>query len=614
MPFAGLRELASAEAVALQVEAHRLDMIELAADADLAAGKHEAVVAELELIAADNPFREGLWERLALALYRCGRQADALERLGRLRRGLLEELGLDPSASVLAMENAILRQDPTLDARSSAPRPAEQEAPGSRLPASRPLVGRSSVIATATELLSRERLVTLLGPGGVGKTSIANHVAAQRVAEHGDTVYFVDLAVIPTGALVAAAVGTSLGMRADPKGLNTSDVIEFLGERSVLLYFDTCEHVIDSVAEFVDQVLAVCPNVTILATSREPLTTRDERIVDVLPLTVEESAELFVARAGVGGDLAGAGYDADVIAEVCRHLDGLPLGIELVSARAWTSAPVQLQEQTRALAVLRVDRRDLDVRHRTLEATIGWSYDLLDAHLQQLFSRLSVFRGGFTVDAATVVCANSEGPADIADDLDALVSRSLLTADRFHQHNRFRLLDTVAVFAAKRLAETAEVETTRRRHLRHVIDWSRATRKELEGPNPAPALATLILEEANIRAAYQTCLEVDDTSSLVDLVGALGPFGLGTSGIVPEADEWIEKALAVEGVEPRQRLDLLLVAAWYLDLGMERLDETATEALRLAEECGDAAAQVFASGPCAVSGTKSRSTPICNGR
>ena len=305
---------------------------------------------------------------------------------------------------------------------------------------------------------------------------------------------------------------------------------------------------------------------------------------------------MFIARAGIVGDLAEAGYDADVIADVCRHLDGLPLGIELVSARARTSAPVQLQEQTRALAVLRVDRRDLDARHRTLEATIGWSYDLFDARLQQLFCRLSVFRGGFTVDAATVVCANSEGPADVADDLDALVSRSLLTADRFHQQHRFRLLDTVAVFAAKRLADTGEVDTIRRRHLRHMIEWSRATRKELEGPNPAPALAKLVAEEANIRAAYQTCLDVNDTNSLVDLVGALGPFGLGTSGIVPEADEWIEQALAVEDVEPRQRLDVLLLAAWYLDLGKERQVETATEALRLAEDCGDAAAQVFALG------------------
>ncbi len=595
-PFAGLRELASAEAVALQVDARRLDMIELAADADLAAGKHDAVVAELELVASDNPYREGLWERLALALYRCGRQADALERLSRLRRGLLEELGLDPSASVLALETAILRQDPTLDARSSAPRPAEQPGPGSRLPASRPLVGRSNVIATATELLSRERLVTLLGPGGVGKTSIANHVAARRVAEHGDTVCFVDLAVIPTGALVAAAVGTALGMRADPDGLSTSDVIEFLGERSALLYLDTCEHVIDSVAEFVDQALAVCGNVTVLATSREPLHTRDERIIDVVPLTLDESCELFTARAGIVGDLAQAGYNAEMITEICGNLDGLPLGIELVSARARTSAPAQLQEQTRALAVLRVDRRDLEARHRTLDATIGWSYDLLDSRLQQLFCRVSVFRGGFTTDAATVVCADSGSPAEIADALDALVSRSLLTTDRLHPQHRFRLLDTVAVFAANRLVDTGETDATRRRHLRHMIDWSRATRKELEGPNPAPALAALVSEEANIRAAYQTCLDVDDPTALVDLVGALGPFGLGTSGIVPEADEWIENALAVKDVEPRQRLDVLLLAAWSLDVGEERKLETAMEALRLAEECGDAAAQVFALG------------------
>jgi hypothetical protein len=129
-----------------------------------------------------------------------------------------------------------------------------------------------------------------------------------------------------------------------------------------------------------------------------------------------------------------------------------------------------------------------------------------------------------------------------------------------------------------------------------MIEWSRATRKELEGPNPAPALAALASEEANIRAAYQTSLDVNDASALVDIVGALGPFGLGTSGIVPEADEWIENALAVKDVEPRRRLDVLLLAAWYLDLGKERQVETATEALRLAADCGDAAAQAFALG------------------
>jgi predicted ATPase/class 3 adenylate cyclase/DNA-binding SARP family transcriptional activator/tetratricopeptide (TPR) repeat protein len=601
-PFAGLRDRASFEAVAVQVEAHRLTMIELAADADLAARKHDAVVAELELVAGDNPYRESLWERLALALYRCGRQADALERLGRLRRGLLEDLGLDPSPSVVALENAILRQDPTLDAQLRAPRPAEQEAPGSRLPASRPVVGRSTLIATATDLLGRERLVTLLGPGGVGKTSIANHVAARRVAEHGDYVCFVDLAVIPTGALVAAAVGTSLGLRADPSGLTTSNVIEFLSARSVLLYLDTCEHVVDSVAEFVDHVLAECPNASVMATSREPLRTRDERVVEVTPLTPDDAAELFAARAGIVGDLADAGYDADVITDICRNVDGLPLAIELVSARARTSAPLELQAQTRALAVLRVDRRDLEARHRTLEATIGWSYDLLDSRLQQLLCRLSVFCGGFTAGAAAVVGSDSDGPGDIVDDLDALVSRSLLTADRLHQRNRFRLLDTVAVFAAKRLADTGEVDSIHRRHLSYMIDWSRATRKELEGPNPAPALVTLVSEEANLRAAYQTCLDVDDPSSLVDIVGALGPFGLGTSGIVPEADEWIEKALAVQDVEPRQRLDVLLLAAWYLDLDKERQVETATEALLLAEDCGDVAAQVFALGCLCVPG------------
>ena len=469
--------------------------------------------------------------------------------------------------------------------------------PGLDLPASRPLVGRSSVVATATELLRRERLVTLLGPGGVGKTSIANHVAARRVAEHGDSVCFVDLAVIPTGALVAAAVGTSFGMRADPTGLNTSDVIEFLGERSVLLYLDTCEHVIDAVAEFVDQVLAVCPNVTCWRPVASRCRTRDERIVDVLPLTVEESAELFIARAGVGGDLAEAGYDADVIAEICRHLDGLAArhraGVG-ASADVGTGAAAGADASARGVAS-RPPRSSTSVTARWRRRSVGVT--TCSTPTSSNCSAGCRCSGADSRPTRQPWCARTaRDPPTIADDLDALVSRSLLTADRFHQQHRFRLLDTVAVFAAKRLAETGEVDTIRRRHLQHMIDWSRATRKELEGPNPAPALATLVAEEANIRAAYQTCLDLDDTSSLVDIVGALGPFGLGTSGIVPEADEWIEKALAVKDVEPRQRLDVLLLAAWYLDLGKERQVETATEALRLAEDCGDAAAEVFALG------------------
>ena len=379
--------------------------------------------------------------------------------------------------------------------------------------------------------------------------------------------------------------------------------------RSVLLYLDTCEHVIESVAEFVDRVLAACPNVSVVATSREPLRIRDERVLDVMPLTVEESTEFSSREPG-----SWATWPMLVTTPMSSPTSagtwtGYPWPSSWCRARP-DVAPAQLQEM-RALRS-GVDRRDLEVRHRTLEATIGWSFDLLDSRLQQRFCRLSVFRGGFTADAAAVVGTYGDGADEIDDDLDTLV------------RGRCSRLpppppDSVSVARHRRRVrrETAcghrkgrdDASPSSPLHDRLVPGDEEGTGRRVPRPvgKPRPGGGE---HPRRLPDEYRP----RRPSSRVDIVGALGPFGLGTSGIVPEAEDWIEKALAVPDVEARQRLDVLLLAAWYLDLGKERLVETATETLRLAENCGDAAAQVFALGACAVSATSSRSTPTCSER
>src|SRR5512132_881103 len=422
-------------------------------EARLAGGGQAGVVAELEGLVAEHPTRERLRGLSMLALYRSGRQADALGVYQATRTVLAEELGIDPSPELQRLHQAILVQDPTLDA--AAP---ERDLPRHNLPERlTSLVGREQELRDVAKLVEQHRLVTVVGPGGAGKTSLAVALAERLVAGHPDGVWLVELAALRDPALLAEVVAVTLGLGEEAAGPGIAlpapaeRLATFAADKAMLLVLDNCEHLVGACAELVGRLLQAGPRVRVLATSREVLGVPGEVVWPIPPLAVPDPAEADAA--GAGGQAAApevlVGYDAvrlfveratsadpgfvldatsgPAVAELCRRLDGLPLAIELAAARVRALPPVELaarlQDRFRLLAG---GARTLDPRQQTLRATVDWSWELLKDPDRRLLRRLSVFSGGWTIAAAETVCAGDGlEPGDVLDGLFRLVDRSL---------------------------------------------------------------------------------------------------------------------------------------------------------------------------------------------
>jgi predicted ATPase/DNA-binding SARP family transcriptional activator len=475
-------EWAAAEGVRL--EELRIAALEDRLELLLETGRHAEATPELERLAALHPLRERLHRLLVVALYRGGRQADALAAYHRLRERLADELGIDPAPELQALATAVLRQQvPEPRAAPAAPpRPAEAAPPAlpQRLSA---IVGREQDVATAFEQLRAGRLVTLTGPGGVGKTTLALEVARRAGPELGIEVRLVRLAAVEPGGDVPAAVARDLGVQTGGPGeAAATAVLGFLGSRQALLVVDNCEQVVDAVAAFAERLLSACPDVRMLATSREALAVPGEVQVAVHPLGLPPDADsgvlaatgespavqLFVERArAVRPSFALTPANAGVVASICRRLDGVPLALELAAARV---KALPLQEIAARLddrfALLTAGPRTSEARHRTLKATLDWSHDLLTGDERTVLRRLSAFRGGWTLDAAEDVCSG-DGVAreDVPDLLFRLVDRSLVVPDA--DSGRFRMLVTIRDYAETRLRESGEADAVRERHLWH---------------------------------------------------------------------------------------------------------------------------------------------------
>jgi predicted ATPase/DNA-binding SARP family transcriptional activator len=578
-----LADVADVEPLAREVarlEGLRLAAVEGRLEADLAAGSHAEATGELERLVGEFPLRERLWRLLMLALYRGGRQADALAAYQRARAMLAGELGLEPGPELRELEQAVLRQE--------VPPPATY---GNRhnLPAQlTSFVGREQELAVLGKLLGESRLVTLTGAGGSGKTRLAVEYAAGVVERFADGVWLAELAGLSDPGLVGAQVMEALGVR-QAGDVPVLEALRFrLRSAELLLVLDNCEHLLDACADLAGALLSSSPGLRVLATSREPLGIPGETACPVPPLALPaEQADavaiadtpavrLFLDRGSAARPGAGlAGAPVAVIGRICRELDGLPLAIELAAARTGTlsveEVAAHLADKFRFLAY----RRPVaDARHQALKAAIDWSYELLPAAEQDVFGQLSVFAGDFALALAAQVCCGGDEAAAF-DLVDRLASKSLAVADTAGGQTRYRLLETIRHYAAGRLAETGDAGPARRRHAEAFLALAEREHD----------LAVLAREHDNFRAALGWSLSQDGEMG-PRLARALGGFWLAR-GFLQEAQDWLERALATGPADPRLRADLLrLLGMILVHTDPERAEVILSEACQIASAAG----------------------------
>ncbi len=455
------RPFADLDQVFVEVESRRLEGRHLLArrtlaESGIAQGRPADVVGDLEVMAAEQPLEEAVAQLLMIALHGSGRTADALRVFGDLRRRLGSELGIEPSGQLRQLEQQLLVGESAM-LSTSEPEPCAA-APGrvGNLPT--PLssfVGRTDEIREISELLSTTRLVSLLSFGGVGKTRLAIEVAANLTDRFVDGVWFVDLVPITEAILLPDTFIAGVGLPATGNRDPEAYLLSQLATRNALIVVDNCEHLVDDVGDLVGRLVRAAPDVRVLTTSRLSLGVRDEVIWHVQPLAVATSAfELFSQRAR----LVRPGFLVDdsnrgVIEQICERLDGIPLAIELASARLKTMTVNQVADhlEDRFRLLTRADR-NADGRQQSLLATMTWSYELLGDADRELLRRLSVFTGGFTLEAATVIGADrTPSIVDVLDSLDRLVDAGLITFVEAGGAARYRMLETVRDFAAGRL-------------------------------------------------------------------------------------------------------------------------------------------------------------------
>ncbi|MFC4122166.1 BTAD domain-containing putative transcriptional regulator [Nonomuraea zeae] len=520
-----------------RLEERRLGAIEDRIEAELACGAHRAVITELDDLVGQHPLRERLRGLLMRALSADGRPAEALAAYEDGRQLLAAELGADPSPELAELHRSLLRG-------TAAVAPAPLTLPG-RLTS---FVGRDDDVAAVAPLLATARLVTLLGPGGAGKTRLAIEVARPapgRTASFADSgsphpaspadatspvaavargagdVVLVELAPVGTEADLAQVVLHALGVRESGllsgPGLGAADrpdsvsrLIAALAERPLLLILDNCEHLVHAAATLSERLLAACPALRILATSREPLGITPEHLWPVRPLAPEAAAALFIDRArAVRPDFV----PDEAVGRICAALDGLPLAIELAAARLRTHETGELAERLAAqdrFSLLSRGSRTSDARHQTLRAVVAWSWALLTEAEQVMAGRLTVFSGGATARAAAEVC----GLAEAEELLDSLADKSLLEVSG----GRYRMLETIRAFCAERLGD--EAPDVRRAHATYFLDLAERAEPHLRGAGQVRWLDRLAAEHDNLQAALRWAVESGEVAFGMRLLAA----------------------------------------------------------------------------------------------
>jgi len=516
----------------------RFGAVEDAAEAELACGSGRRLVAELTDLAARHPLRERLQALLLRALFAAGRPAEALAAYEEVRRRLADELGADPGPELRETHRHILRAEP----------PEPPRAGNLRLPLTS-FVGRREDLDRVAGLLDRHRLVTLVGPGGAGKTRLATTAAARL--RHG--AWLVELAPVTDPADVATALLGALGLREQravdhPQApLDTvGRLVETLSRGEPLVVLDNCEHVVDTAARLAEELLGRCPGLRVLATSREPLGVLGEAIVPVPPLDEDTAVRLLAERAAAVRPGFGVTEDnAPVLAEVCRRLDGLPLAVELAAARLRSLSPEQLAARLDdRFRLLTGGSRTALPRHRTLRAVVAWSWDLLDPAERDFAESLAVFAGGVDPEAAEGLVGG-----DAFDLLTALVDKSLLHVVEGPGGPRYRMLETIREYGLERLGESGRVGAARERHAEHYRDLAEAAEPHLRGKEQLAWLARLDAERDNVLAALHFAADRGDADTAVRIAAAMSIFWT-VRGNRAESVGWFRLALGVPGGSP----------------------------------------------------------------
>ena len=638
-PDLGVTGVTPPEVAALEEE--RLAVLEDRVDADLDAGRGAGLVAELDGLVATYPLRERLHGQRMIALYRAGRQADALQAYQAAREALLEQLGVEPGPELARIEQAVLLQDPWLESSVPAARTR------SVLPApAHPLVGRQDELCALEGLLApgkgdgegaadgpemsgggrRARVVSLLGPGGTGKSRLALEVARRLQSSFPDGVFFVPLAAVSDPRLVLSTIANTLRVKETPERPAASAIVDRLGDQVTLLVLDNFEQVLPAATAVAELANAV-PSLRTLVTSRASLNISAEYQYHLAPLPLPSlppdghlsaarlrenaAVELFVdrARAVVGGFELTDG-NAESVARICHRIDGLPLAVELAAAHVRALPPDALLKRLDArVQLLRGGPADVPTHQRTLRDTIAWSYDLLDPPQRDLFATCAVFAGGCTLDALEAVGAagRADGAADagaagsadqdgVLETVESLVSQSLLRRREVLGGIRFFMLQTIRDFAWDVLTSTADPAPTQFRHADYYRRFAEQAVGGLAGPDQADWLSRLNAERDNFRAALAWSTgDRGDPAQALRLAGSLARYW-EMAGALEEGERWLESALRVGATQPPE---LLLPAysgagtlAW-ANADYDRAEGLHRQALDLARQTGNRVAEAF---------------------
>lgn len=568
---------------AARLDELRLECREDVADAELALGRHEEVVPELRRLCAEHPLRERARARLALALYRCSRQAEALQVLAEAREAMVTELGLDPGKDLQDLERAILNQDPSLEMPAAGP------ATSRHLPASSSaLVGRGIELAQLQLLVVRDdvRLVTISGAGGSGKTRVALELARAAGSGFANGAAFVELAPVQDPALVMGTIARALSVPETPDEAPAEALGRWAQSRDMLLVLDNFEHVIDAAHDLADLVEATT-RLTVVVTSRRVLHLSGEHVLPLSPLPMVDAVELFCSRAAARNGTFATEPPGPVdpaarltVEAICHRLDCLPLALELAAARTGTLTPELLLERlSDRVSALGIGSRDAPARQQTLRDTLRWSTDLVDMEARRVLAFLSTFVGGSSIEAAEAVCATDLGG------LSELIDSSLLQRTAAGGEVRLTMLETIREYAGELLDTTGDRDVAEALHAAY---FSELIDKALSGPGgQEQALHVLDADIDNLRAAIERSELAGHDDTALRIATGLYRFYYNR-GLFCEGRDRIAGPLGRDAGDPAlQALAMRALAGFHFLLGEhEQAEQVARRGIHVGVEAG----------------------------